>query len=73
MKSKWLNFLLLEQGEKTDKWRVESKSGDVLGIIVWYSPWRQYCFHPADDTIYAQSCLRDISEFIKKQMDARKK
>lgn len=73
MKSEWLRFLLLEQGKKTNIWRVESNNGEQLGLIKWYAQWRQYCFIPNCNTVYAQSCLRDIAEFIKEQMNKRKK
>ena len=77
MKSKWLRFLLLEKGKKTNLWRVENKNCLILGFIRWYSQWRQYCFISNDcdkyNVIYSQSCLRDIANFIKEQMDKRKK
>jgi hypothetical protein len=39
-------------------------SGDLLGYIRWYSPWRQYCFFPHSDTVYSAGCLNDINNFI---------
>jgi hypothetical protein len=42
-----------------------------LGIIEWYSPWRQYIFSPDDDTLYSAECLQDISNFISKMMSER--
>lgn len=72
MKSKWLKFILVEN--KTSIWCVNHKSlGISLGIIKWYSYWRQYCFFPLNGTIYSQSCIIDIAKFIKEQMDKRKK
>ena len=80
MKSKWLRFrlLLLPKDYKTSIWAVENnKSGEELGLIKWHAQWRQYCFvshsHDNYSIIYAQSCLRDIADFIKEQMDKRKK
>ena len=79
MRSKWLRFLLLEQGKKTSAWSVKNKKNESLGVIKWYSQWRQYCFITyynilqSDSIVYSQSCLRDIAEFIKEQMDKRKK
>lgn len=74
MKSEWLRFLLLEKKQKTSIWRVESNNGEQLGLIRWYPQWRQYCFfNNTDNMIYAQSCLKDIANFIKEQMDKRKK
>ena len=77
MKSKWLRFILLEKKQKTLVWKVENKSNETLGLIKWFASWRQYCFIPFWDYdcefIYAQSCLRDIANFIREQMDKRKK
>lgn len=76
MKSKWLKFKLLTKGNRTSIWSVESKK-ECLGLIKWYSRWRQYCFISYGcnnySIIYSQSCLRDIAEFIKEQMDKKKK
>lgn len=49
-----------------------NNDGIILGLIKWYSPWRQYCFFPWKDTLYAKSCLDDISHFINQLMEARK-
>ena len=77
MKNKWLKFELVENKQKTSVWNVVNKNDEVLGIVKWYPQWRQYCFKSFWDydreTIYSQSCLRDIANFIKEQMDKRKK
>lgn len=50
---------------KTSRWRVlNTKSGDELGIIAWYGPWRQYCFEPSQPAVYSAGCLNDIARFI---------
>jgi len=76
MKSKWLKFILISIGCKTSIWIVKNKKTDErLGMIKWYAKWRQYCFilFPSKyEFIFAQSCLRDIADFIKEQMDKRK-
>lgn len=48
-----------------------NKSGGGLGIIKWYPIWRQYSFFPRPGTVFSQDCLRDITDFIKKEMDKR--
>jgi hypothetical protein len=40
------------------------KTGNILGWIKWYSPWRQYCFFPYGDTVYSMGCLIDITSFV---------
>lgn len=50
---------------KTQVWICRSNSkDDFLGIVEWYSPWRQYCFNTEDNIILAKSCLIDIVYFV---------
>ncbi len=51
------------------------KGGDRLGIVKWYPGWRRYCFFPQEHNllVFSEGCLRDIADFIKQLMDARKK
>jgi len=70
--SKWIDFKEIEEKPKTKVWAVLTKQGDTIGTISWYAPWRQYCFEPEPDTVWAASCLRDVEAFIKEQMEARK-
>jgi hypothetical protein len=44
-----------------------------LGIITWYTAWRQYIFKPNKDTVYSIGCMIDIARFVKNLMDERKK
>ncbi|MHB8276383.1 MAG: hypothetical protein ACYDIA_01850 [Candidatus Humimicrobiaceae bacterium] len=64
--SKYLDFIEFKTDTKTKVFKVNSKrSGNCLAIIKWYSPWRQYCFYPMPQTIFNNTCLLDIVEFIK--------
>jgi len=47
--------------------------GNSLGNIKWYAPWRRYCFHPEDSTLFDVSCLNDICDFITQLMQERTK
>lgn len=38
-----------------------NRSGEELGIIKWYGPWRQYVFWPNPLTLYSKGCLDFIS------------
>ena len=77
---KYITFNIVELKTKTKVYGVftslrslsNKSKGNVLGIIKWYSLWRQYCFFPDANTIYSQDCLRDIVNFIKKLMKERK-
>lgn len=59
---------------KTRTWNVDHKdSGDNLGCISWYAPWRRYCFYPNDDRLFDASCLMDIGLFLTQRMAEHKK
>lgn len=58
--------------KKTDVYLVSSNhSGDILGEIKWYAPWRRYVFHPKEETLYSHDCLEEIAQFIFICMDKR--
>lgn len=65
--SKYLDFIEMPTITKTKIFEVRSKSsGYCLAIIKWYSPWRQYCFYSIPNTVFNNTCLLDIVEFIQK-------
>jgi len=43
---------------------MNKKSGEPLATIKWYPAWRQYCFFPFGNTVWNNSCLQDILDFI---------
>lgn len=51
---------------KTVVWGVWTKTEAMipLGCVRWHAPWRKYCFYPEPNTLYEQTCLRDIAEFV---------
>jgi len=64
--SKYLEFRLLEQKPKTQIIEVISKTHPIrLGIIKWWSSWRQYAFFPETGTIFNIECLNDIQSYIR--------
>jgi len=71
--SKWIVFILVKEGDKTDIWHICTKDlKEKLGEIKWFGRWRTYAFFPYQDTIYEDDCLIDIANFIKEEMNARK-
>ncbi len=51
---------------KTQTFSVRNRAhGDELGTIAWHGPWRQYCYSPADFTLYSAGCLRDVEGVLK--------
>ncbi len=75
-KSKWLEFREFPfkgKTKKTKRFLVYNKDQLVLlGVVKWYSPFRQYSFFPKDDTVYEKTCMTDISAFLTALMEERK-
>ena len=70
--TKYLEFWRVKEYAKTSKWEVVSKSGSNLGYIKWFARWRQYCFFPYEGTVFNRTCMKDVEEFISREMEARK-
>ena len=69
--SKHLYFIEHHPKPRTKVWGVYSKHTDeLLGEVKWHGPWRQYCFDD-EKIVMAQSCLDDLSDFIKKHKKDR--
>lgn len=51
-------------GQKTMRWEVSTKVGGLLGVVKWYAHWRKYCFFPATECVFEETCLREIAQFI---------
>ncbi len=63
--NKYIEFALVHDTGKTQKWNVVNKSsGFNLGDIFWYGSWRQYIFEPSTTTIYNNGCLEVIMNFL---------
>lgn len=69
MRGKWITFRWKRPSEsgKTQVWELISDSHDLLGYVEWAGRWRKYVFFPLSMTIYEETCLRDIAEFIELQ------
>jgi hypothetical protein len=61
-------YIRFEKGPpkaKTLTWFVVNKeSGEAIGEIKWYGPWRRYSFFPFPETVYESDCLKDIGWFL---------
>lgn len=70
------DYIVLELAERkpaTQVWNVVSiHHGDVLGVIKWFAPWRQYCFFPSPETIWNEGCIRDIQFYLSAVKEFRK-
>ena len=62
---KYIYFIKVKDKPKTSVWHCKNKSNnDLLGVIEWYGPWRQYCFNPHPYTVFNFTCLDHINNFI---------
>lgn len=66
MASQYMDFVEINTSGKTKRYAIFSLSNrSQLGEIKWWGPWRQYCFFPADDTVFNSGCMEDIQAAIK--------
>jgi len=62
---KYINFEKIADKPKTTIWACRNNSGTaVIGHVMYYPQWRQYCFLPAYETVFSAGCLVDIQDFI---------
>lgn len=70
----WIDFLPDPRppGHRTKVWcvvpRRDKETGGAaehveLGLVKWHSPWRRYCFFPAEGTLFDSVCLVAIAAF----------
>ena len=64
--SDFFTFVEVDTGEKTGRYDLVSKKGELLGSIKYFPYWRQYCFFPDNETIWSAGCLKDVVAFLDK-------
>jgi hypothetical protein len=65
--TKYLLFDHLEGTDKNQTWNVLNKKyGTLLGVVTYYSGWRQYTFVPSNGTEFNNSCLLEIVGLLDK-------
>lgn len=53
------------KGWKTRMWTIQARDGgSYLGHVKWFGRWRKYCFFPAPECVFEQTCMREIADFI---------
>jgi hypothetical protein len=71
--SSHLRFEEIKTDKKTYTFAVISNFDDTnLGVIQFYPGWRSYMLEPAFGCLWSWYCLKECSEFIKKQNDTWK-
>lgn len=43
-----------------------------LGRVLWFGRWRKYVFQPFENTVYEETCMREISQFIEEETAAQR-
>jgi len=61
-----------QRGNVTNDYEVLTSDGRQLGWIRWFASWRQYAFYPGVETLYEESCLRNIAAFCERATAERK-
>lgn len=61
------------KGDKTYRWEVVSTlTRMVVGYVQWQAQWRRYILNPNPNSVWDGLCLATVSEFLDRQMAARK-
>lgn len=63
---KHILFVKVSERPRTSVWSCRNnRNNGELGVIRWYSGWRQYCYFPTGGSVYSMGCLNDIQTFVK--------
>lgn len=64
----YISFIKTADKPKTSVWKCVNgdREDEVLGLVKWYSRWRQYCFFPTTSTVFNSGCMADVIDFIQK-------
>jgi len=87
VKESWLIFTEVPDQKKITKtfYVISKYDNSLLGVIKWHPPYRKYSFfvtskfefsggeYLVDTKIFDDGCLDEVSDFLKKLMDERKK
>ncbi len=62
---KWITLAAAEvqKGTRTLRWKVLTLEGALLGHVQWFARWRGYAFFPDAETVFEETCLRDLADF----------
>ena len=56
----------VSESGRTLKFDVIAKEDNLrLGRVEWFGRWRKYTFRPLSMTVYEETCLGEIAEFIR--------
>jgi len=55
---------VIQYKRKTPIYYIWTFNNVCIGEIKWYAPWRKFCFHPYDETVWSNDCLLCVIDFI---------
>ena len=72
MKKKEYKFItIMDEGNTFDGRSVyhivNNKDQKQIGMLAYYRPWNQYVFESVEDSVFNNSCLRHILDFMDKE------
>ncbi|HYE53692.1 MAG TPA: hypothetical protein VD996_02575 [Chitinophagaceae bacterium] len=63
---KWIVFSLQGCTAKTNYYNCYNKKNNILlGQVRWYPPFGRYSFFTEDNIVFEETCLTDISDFLR--------
>jgi len=69
----YIDFHEIAGTGKTKVISVDSRSGGYrLGLITWYSNWRQYVLEAEPHVVWNVGCLRDVESYMQELMNERR-
>ena len=55
---------VVQYKRKTAIYYIWGFNGVCIGEIKWYAPWRKFCFHPYNETVWSNDCLINVIDFV---------
>ena len=52
---------------------LNNKNDAQLGILSWYTPWRQFVFSSQPECVFNKACLLDVIDFIDYATESEKR
>ena len=71
---RWIYFTLIHDTGKTKVYNCYNKDSDaMLGQVKWHSSFRKYSFFTEANIAFEETCLNDISDFLRQCMADHKR
>ncbi len=62
---KFIHFAKCNPSSKGWLWGcLNNKDKDIMGVIIYYKPWKQHVIEFREGCVFNNSCLEDIIDFL---------